>query len=315
MLSVIKMVRYVPKGWVVGVVVWGMASGVFGNEEWGVVITKAEMDPILMQGGSVVKGEDYSIEVSYAVQCKQCGKQNIRFVLSDNMGNNACGLHAGFPGFPAHTKLSSAFSTKYEVDSQSLTMDNFSWSEFVEPKGTSIITLKNIKKKPEAFYVWVEYHDYYANYPGYQQCYAYLPVTITEESKDKVRISGLEDATLNDEGTYTLDNICVYSSNGEVQLSFNGGDPGDENEFFALRNSNDERIPYTIRVASKQNQKTPNTYKKDGRAGGYWPANDKAEDCNNIPNMTFTIQADKQTMNAVSAGEYIDTMTVTVEPK
>ena len=69
MLSVIKMVRCMPKMWVVGVVFWGMASGVFGNEEWGVVITKAEMDPILMQGGSVVEGEDYSIEVMYAVQC------------------------------------------------------------------------------------------------------------------------------------------------------------------------------------------------------------------------------------------------------
>ena len=251
-----------------------------------------------------------------AVQCKQCCKQNIRFAISDNIGKNACGELAGFPGFPDHKKLSSAFSTEYKVDSESLTMDNFSWSKYIEPKGTSIIVLKNIKKKPDDFYVWVQYHDYYANYPAYQQCYAYLPVTIIEESKDKVKISGLEDAFLNAEGTFTLDNVCVYSSNGEVKLSFNGGDLGDENEFFALRQSNNKMtMPYSITVTTHESLKAANTFKKDGRAGGYWKVNSEAEDCKNIPNMSFTIQADKQAMNAAGAGVYSDTMTVTVEPK
>ncbi|USE39345.1 hypothetical protein [Endozoicomonas sp. SCSIO W0465] len=108
------------------------------------------------------------------------------------------------------------------------------------------------------------------------------------------------------------------TTNGGVKLHFNGGDIADDkNEPFELRNSNDGRISYTITVESKLGQRPPKTFDKDHhhRALGFWSANDKAENCENIPNMSFTIQADKDDINAASAGVYRDTMTVTVEAK
>ncbi len=322
MLSVIKMVRYVPKGWVVGVVVWGMASGVFGSSGPSIKIDNVQMPDIEMNGDQLVTGKSYDVEVSYTITCDGCTGPGVKLTVSDRSltdSEKKCSVVSfNHMIIPDPTELDKAFDSFY-VDSPTNSVDmnaRFRWSDFVSHHsiGHNTITLQDIQNVPKPFYVWVYYQDRLPN-NRWIQCYTDNRVGITEESKDKARISGLENATLNDEGTYTLDNICIYSTTGEVSLYFNGGDVANQNEAFELRNSNDARIPYTIRVASKQNQKTPNTYEKDGRAGGHWPANDMAEDCNNIPNMAFTIQADKQDINAASTGVYSDTMTVTVEPK
>ena len=325
-LPVIKMVRCMPKMWVVGVVLWGMVSAVFGSSEPSVTINDVQMPDIEMNGDQLVTGKNYPVNVSYSIECYGCTGSGLKLTVSDTAvpaSNRKCTEYpVSLPPWegpvielPDTTELAKAFLS-FQVDSQPpiFMTAGFKWSNWVSLSGQNIITLQNIQNVPKVFYVWVYYQARLKN-NNWIICYADNKVGIAVESKDKVRISGLEDATLNDEGIYTLDNICVYSSTGEVKLYFNGGDIGNKNKFFQLRNSNDERIDYSIRVASNQNQKTPNTYKKDGRAGSYWPANDKADDCNNIPNMTFIIQADKKAMNDASDGKYSDTMTVTVEPK
>ena len=328
MFAVIKIVRLMPKSLVTGLFAWGLASHVFGSELGGIVITKTKMDPILMQGGEVVKGKDYSIDVSYILtKCNGCSDPYVRLTVSDvplPASQKSCSKHSlsSYPQYliPTTRELAKAFSKIFKVDNEFLLMDTpgkFPWSQYSTPRDNHIITLQKIKDKPKTFYVWVLYRDV-VYHKHWIVCYADNRVEITEESKDKVRISGLEDAKLGTDGKFTLDKVCVYSSTGKASLHFDGGKLKKEEPFNLILSettaSNTSSIPYTITVKSNGISLGPIDHDGNTRT---WVV-DKADqqgNCGNVPNMVFIIQASKEAMNAARDGVYRDTMTITVAPK
>ncbi len=323
------MVRCMPKGWVIGLVAWWAASGAFGNSGSRVTILSAQMPAIEMVGNQVVKGKDYPIVVSYTTECgaAQCDDQKIRFSVTQTDNFSGCFPDSGLAWLLTTANLDDWFlgsppnthAVDYHNGGENFTMGE--WGTFFALDDASTqsqvasLTLRNIANPP----VWVapplqNILNVVAAYKPDEGtlCIDITPVTINTVARDTVRISGLENAPLNDQGTYTLDDVCVYSSNGWASLHFDGGTRS-ATEPFQLKHADNAPIPYTITVKSDSNQR--GTISEDGYVEDFWRVDDTDAEgnCAGKPNMTFTIQANLKGNQA--AGWYQDTMTVTVEPR
>ena len=324
-----------PKGWVFGLVVSGAASGAFGwadGSEFQIV--GARMPPIEMVGGNVVTGKNYPIVISYTAKCgddiedSSCGEQKIRFSVSQTKTFSGC-----FPTSPTWLKTRNLRDwflgsppNKHRVDyhngGEEFTMGKWG-SFFALPDVSShaqvaTLTLKNIRNPvvpvplEKVLGVVGEYQP-----NKWTSCVHYMPVKPGINERDKVSISGLENAPLNPSGTFTLENVCVYSSTGRAALRFDSTNSIGSEEFqLKQSDSNANTIPYEITVKSKTHGQEE-TINADGYAGGFWQITgtniDASDNCIGNPNMRFTVKA-SPTGNKAS-GTYQDTITVTVEPR
>lgn len=333
MFAVIKVVRSVSKIWVVGLVACGMASGAFGDncQSYEVRITNADMPAIEMEGNNVVKGKDYPIVVSYETKCNgsSCVDQKIRLSVTQSRPFSRCFPSSDFENLPVNI-LEQSFAgphkLQYHNGSEAFTLGQ--WASFFDLSDspvqtqTATVTLGNIQQKihPPGFPDWYPFHwGVIAEYRPNADCvcWSIKEVDVNTVVKDKVSISGLENAPLNKEGTFTLNNVCVYSSNGWAALHFDSRNSSGSQKFQLKQSgSNSDTIPYEIKVKSKTTHQE-GTISTDGYVEDFWNVDgtdlNASDECIGTPNMSFTIQA--EISGNETSGYYEDTIQVTVEPR
>ncbi|KEI72028.1 hypothetical protein [Endozoicomonas elysicola] len=150
--------------------------------------------------------------------------------------------------------------------------------------------------------------------------YDTLAIKIPLHTREEVQITGLSEIVLNagiPSGTYLESSIsaCVYSSSGNISVDLDGANaPGKP---FQLSQTDqcdamNACIPYVVRI---QNTGQSNwlEYQKKGDQKGVLNAS-RDQGCQQRDNLTIQVRINSQSLYQTSAGQFKDTLTITVTP-